>query len=449
SLNLTFFFFFPIYIKMQLNQGCDEFTDLSFSHSFIGTSVRVRLLLYTSEGGTCGSLVSHTDPSAHPRFNFSRPTTFLIHGYRPTGSPPKWLSNITKLLLAGTHTNLIIVDWNYGAANVNYLIAARNTHAVAENLTAFVERLEKGLSLSSIHMIGVSLGAHISGFVGANMNGSIGRITALDPAGPLFTGTLPKDRLDPSDAQFVDVLHTDIDALGFRGPLGHIDFYPNGGTDQPGCPNNIFSGLSYFKCDHQRSVYLYMDSISRVCDSRAYPCQSYQDFLNGLCSSCERFGDAGCPVFGYYVTQWKDVLLKLNQTNVYFTTNSASPFCTAQYTVDVTVWNKAVRWGYLTVKLYSADQEAVATIDHTAFTFKRFTETRLLAQFDKDIKSVEKMSLKFSTGSVLQPKYKLRVLRVRLTPLEREERPLCRYDIVAAEDREVTFRPLPCEDSNF
>lgn len=31
-------------------------------------------------------------------------------------------------------------------------------------------------------------------------------------------------------------------ALGFREPLGHIDFYPNGGTDQPGCPRNIFYG---------------------------------------------------------------------------------------------------------------------------------------------------------------------------------------------------------------
>lgn len=34
---------------------------------------------------------------------------------------------------------------------------------------------------------------------------------ALDPAGPGFRGQNPEDRLDSSDAQFVDVLHTDMD----------------------------------------------------------------------------------------------------------------------------------------------------------------------------------------------------------------------------------------------
>ncbi len=119
-------------------------------------------------------------------------------------------------------------------------------------------------------------------------------------------------------------------ALGFREPVGHIDFYANGGTDQPGCPKTIFSGKvykmmekinyinnttldcsnlslscpsaggAYFKCDHQRSVLLFLDSLSRKCTSNAFPCTSNQDFLDGNCLSCERFGDAGCPVFGWY-----------------------------------------------------------------------------------------------------------------------------------------------------
>lgn len=33
----------------------------------------------------------------------------------------------------------------------------------------------------------------------------------LDPAGPLYNGKPPEDRLDPSDARFVDVIHSDTD----------------------------------------------------------------------------------------------------------------------------------------------------------------------------------------------------------------------------------------------
>ena len=65
--------------------------------------------------------------------------------------------------------------------------------------------------------------------------------TGLDPAGPLFD--YHRDiqiGLAPTDADLVDVVHTHgkggpILNLGTLRPLGHVDFYPNGGGDQPGC----------------------------------------------------------------------------------------------------------------------------------------------------------------------------------------------------------------------
>ncbi|XP_061595543.1 lipase member H isoform X2 [Cololabis saira] len=438
-----------ITLQMYKAQKCEEFTDLNFSHTFIGTSISVRLLLYTRSNATCGILLSHTNLSDHAQFNLFRPTTFVIHGYRPTGSPPVWLHDITALLLAREDINVVVVDWNHGAANLNYFKAVENTHKAAENLTAFIQMMqENGANLSFIHMIGVSLGAHISGFVGATFKGQIGRITGLDPAGPQFTGRDKSERLDPEDAQFVDVLHTDIDALGFREPVGDIDFYANGGADQPGCPNTIFSGKAYFKCDHQRSVSLFLESMNGTCSSRAFPCSSYKHFLDGKCLNCKRFGDDGCPVFGYEAKKWKNYLKKPEPMKVYFKTNAQPPFCVTNYMVDVKIWNKKAHWGYLTVKLYNDTKEAVANIDQES-EFKKFTETRLFAQFDKDIQSVKKVSLKYSTGNVLQPKRKLRILRLRLTHLEHQERPWCRYDILLEEDREITFKPIPCDESNF
>ena len=60
-------------------------------------------------------------------------------------------------------------------------------------------------------------------------------IQGLDAAGPLFWTNKPGNRLDPGDADFVDAIHTDGGRAGLFRPLGHIDFYPNGGKDQPQC----------------------------------------------------------------------------------------------------------------------------------------------------------------------------------------------------------------------
>jgi pancreatic triacylglycerol lipase len=71
----------------------------------------------------------------------------------------------------------------------------------------------KGARPEDFHIIGHSLGAHIAGYAGEKLKSwrkvKLGRITALDPAQPLFKGMPEFVRLDPGDAGFVDVIHTD------------------------------------------------------------------------------------------------------------------------------------------------------------------------------------------------------------------------------------------------
>jgi len=57
----------------------------------------------------------------------------------------------------------------------------------------------------------------------------------LDPARPLFENNKPEDRLNATDAIFVDVIHTNGDKNGIFKSLGDIDFFPNGGKSQPHC----------------------------------------------------------------------------------------------------------------------------------------------------------------------------------------------------------------------
>lgn len=60
---------------------------------------------------------------------------------------------------------------------------------------------------------------------------------------PLFITASAADKLDPSDALFVDVIHSNALVQGKIERCGHVDFYMNGGILQPGC---FKSGVSTY-----------------------------------------------------------------------------------------------------------------------------------------------------------------------------------------------------------
>ncbi|XP_060054545.1 lipase member H isoform X1 [Erinaceus europaeus] len=450
-LRLYLFISLMCLVETDADETCASFTKLSFHSAVVGTGLDVRLMFYTQNNRTCAQVINCTFLG---NLNVTKRTTFIIHGFRPTGSPPVWMEDLVQGLLDVEDMNVIVVDWNRGATTVIYTHASGKTRAVAMVLKNFIDRmLGEGAALEDIYMIGVSLGAHIAGFVGKMYDGQLGRITGLDPAGPLFNGKPPEDRLDPGDAQFVDVIHSDTDALGYKEPLGNIDFYPNGGLDQPGCPKTIFGGMGYFKCDHQRSVYLYLSSLRKNCTVTAYPCDSYRDYRNGKCVTCGPSQGEPCPILGYYADNWKDRLREKDppMTKAFFDTAEKEPYCMYHYFVDIISWNKNIRRGSITIKLRDKDGNTTESkINHEPATFQKYHQVSLLARFNQDLERVANISLVFSTGSVIGPKYKLRVLRMKLRSLAHPDRPqLCRYDLVLMENVETFFRPVLCSRLNM
>ena len=101
-----------------------------------------------------------------------------------------------------------------------------------------------GQTGDQISASGHSLGAHLVGHLGRAVQnagkGKIARITGLDPARPVFDMVDMEYRMQPTDATFVDVIHTNSGglfdaAVSLPEPVGQVDFYPNGGTHQAGC----------------------------------------------------------------------------------------------------------------------------------------------------------------------------------------------------------------------
>ena len=221
-------------------------------------------------------------------FDSTKTFKAMTHGFMDTVNDGKiafvdaWMEsnnfNVNGILVDWSELAFVaIVDWD----SIIYDAAARNAIDVGEYLGHCLGALssQAGIQGGNFHLAGHSLGAHLMGKAGRTFREVTGqfidRITGCDPAGPRFVDgpllpaipELHNNRINPESAAFVDIIHTDaslepaavwiIPRLGDLHPLGHMDFYPDGGSAQNGCGFLGPDGLPGGVCSHKRS-YLYL-----------------------------------------------------------------------------------------------------------------------------------------------------------------------------------------------
>ena len=146
----------------------------------------------------------------------------------------------------------------------------------------------------------------------------------MDPAKPYFDIVSHENRLQKTDAEFVDVMHTNSGSLLQGGlslpePVGQVDFYANGGLLQPGCKNLCFNSLSCFSevaCSHMRAPTFYIESIGNPDSFMSTECDSFENL-----NTCKK--NVKAPMGeGLQASMIENAKSKL----FYLETNAESPF---------------------------------------------------------------------------------------------------------------------------
>ncbi|XP_033231704.1 phospholipase A1-like [Belonocnema kinseyi] len=165
-----------------------------------------------------------------------------------------------------THFTVLTEDygwkewWLWHVASDYTLVAEENVPIVGNVLATFVNK--KIPTYVKVHLIGFSLGGQISGIAARTLKDAnlrtIDRISAIDPAGPIFEHTIwglgfvvnRKNTLRKEDAAFIDVIHASK-LLGMREEAGHLDIY----MEEIGCSYQDI-------CEDHKAFTAYIKSIT-------------------------------------------------------------------------------------------------------------------------------------------------------------------------------------------
>ncbi|KAK8405531.1 hypothetical protein O3P69_001830 [Scylla paramamosain] len=285
----------------------------------------VRFLLWTRKnpGDDAYQTVKEGDLTTLGHFNGNDPTVVVVHGFGDHGDKG-WpvtgksalphsaflardpsLFHISELLKLGSY-NVISVEWSKLAVSPWYPTAVNYVPKVGILTARLLDWLHEaaGMQAAGVQVAGHSLGAHVAGAVGQNLkNFRLPFITGMDPAGPWFYDNPESSRLDKTDADFVQVIHTNggsmlAGCVGLKDKIGHVDFFPNGGKHQPGCTiGGSWMDLLTGGCSHGKSHMYWIESINGTPAFVSRPCNDWATYTKGVCNSCGQ----GCLNMGFHV----------------------------------------------------------------------------------------------------------------------------------------------------
>jgi len=222
----------------------------------------VNFLLYTSASITDYETIGFDGEQVifdeETRFDPGKLSKVVVHGWGGGLHLDEYLNS--AYMEAGLDYNILGVDWRQMEGN-----AKTQVDEVGIYTAHFLEALQEfGLELQDVHAIGFSYGAHVVASLGREVVRRglkrLPRITCLDP-GVIGFGNHPELVITPEDADYVDIIHTDSDHMSFLEPLGHADFYPNGGLNQLCSCSNKCDDIPCDNGDHKRAPVYYRESI--------------------------------------------------------------------------------------------------------------------------------------------------------------------------------------------
>lgn len=250
-------------------------------------SEMIGFYLYTKDDAEIGTYkLKPYNPATlqKSRFSSGRKTVFYIHSAL---QEHEFHTSIKNAYFQKHDINFIAVNWQHYSGFCEYLFTATSiVPDVADVVVDLINLLiNNGVQLKDVHIIGHGLGGHIAGHVGRKFDKKLGRITGLDPSRLGFEGFIHLPALSKDAAEFVDVIHTNAQLFGYGiwEPVGHVDFYPNNGGNQPGCP--VFNCRL---CNHDKSVEFFVESITSKDKFYGLRCDTWYDFQSGNCNSGER-----------------------------------------------------------------------------------------------------------------------------------------------------------------